>query len=183
MNEYHEKFQELQEQSTFRGHQWFGKRSELVEEYSWAVPNEEVLHYLSEFDAIAEVGAGSGYWANCINEVGGSVMPYDIDPPESPDMGGNAWTDVERANVFNMHDDVFTYPVLLVWPALNGGVATEVAERGPPHILYVGETRGGCTGEDQFFDLLDKRYGLVAKIDLPSYVGVHDDFYHYVRKV
>jgi len=183
MNEYYEKFEELQEKSSFKGQQWFGERKELVEEYAWAVPNEDAILYLSEFDELVEIGAGSGYWANCINEAGGRVMPYDIDPPDPPDMGGDAYTHVDRANVFNMGDDAFTFPVLLVWPALNEGVATEVAERGAPHICYVGETRGGCTAEDDFFDLLDERYGLVAKIDIPSYTGIHDDLFHYVRKI
>jgi hypothetical protein len=183
MNEYHEKFQELQDKSTFKGQQWFGERKDLVEKYSWAIPNEDALLYLAEFDELVEVGAGSGYWANEIDKAGGMTMPYDIDPPDTKDMGGDAWTHVERANVFDMDEDFFTMPILLVWPALNEGVATEVAERGPPHILYVGEPRGGCTGEDEFFDLLDKRYGLVAKIDIPSYTGIHDDLFHYVRKL
>lgn len=183
MNEYLEAFRELEDKTTFKGQQWFGERERLVEEYSWAIPDERVLPYLSEFGEIIEVGAGSGYWAYAVNKEGGDVMPYDIDPPKTKDMGGDAWTHVERANVFNMDEEVFEYPILLVWPALNEGVATEVADRGPPHILYVGETRGGCTGEDEFFDLLDERYGLVAKIELPSYAGVHDDFYHYVRKI
>lgn len=183
MNEYLEAFRELEEKSTFKGQQWFGERQQLVEEYSWAVPDERVIPYLAEFGEIVEIGAGSGYWANCVNKEGGKVMPYDIDPPETKDMGGDAWTHVERANVFNMDDEIFEYPILLVWPALNEGVATEVADRGAPHILYVGEPRGGCTAEDEFFDLLDKRYGLVARIELPSYAGINDDFYHYVRKV
>ena len=177
MNEYLEKFNDLKEKSTFKGQQWFGKRRDLVEEYSWAVPNEDVLTYLAEFDNIVEIGAGNGYWANCIEENGGSVEPYDISPPE------NTWTSVGQEDVRFMSDKYFSNPILLVWPALNKGVATKVAEQCAPHILYVGEPRGGCTGDEMFFDILDEQYGLVAKIDLPSYVGVHDDFYHYVRKV
>ena len=183
MNEYLEEFRELEDKSTFKGQQWFGERKELIEKYSWAIPDERVIPYLAEFDEIVEIGAGSGYWAHCVNDAGGRVMPYDINPPDTPDLGGDAWVDVERVNVFNMRDDVFKHPILIVWPAVNEGVATEVADRGPPHILYVGETRGGCTAEDEFFDLLDERYGLIAKIQIPSYAGVNDDFYHYVRKI
>lgn len=177
MNEYLKKFKELQDKSTFKGQQWFGERSRLVSEYSWSVPNEDVLTYLSEFDSIVEIGAGSGYWAHCVNSEGGNIEPYDIDPPEE------TWTDVKQANIYHMDEEQFAQPVLTVWPPLDGHVSTEVVERGPPHILYVGETRGGCTGDDRFFDLIEERYGLVAKIDLPSYIGIHDDFYHYVRKV
>jgi len=174
--EYLEKFNELQDTHTFKGQQWFGKRGDLVEEYSWAVPNEEVLTYLAEFDKLVEIGAGDGYWASEINSAGGKVMPYDIKPSDE-------WTHVERKDVFCMDNEIFEKPILMVWPALNKSVATEVARRKPNHILYVGEQRGGCTAEDEFFDLLDEKYGLVAKIDLPSYVGIHDNFFHYVRKV
>lgn len=178
MNEYHEKFQELQDKSTFKGQQWLGKRKDLVEEYSWAVPNKEALLYLSEFDHLVEIGAGSGYWANEINKLEGNVLPYDIDPPDE------TWSRVMKANVMNMKEDAFKNPVLMVWPALNEGVATEVAKRRPPHILYVGEPLGGCTAEDEFFTSeIKKEYGLVAKIDIPSYAGINDDLFHYVQKV
>jgi hypothetical protein len=183
MNEYLEAFNELQDKDTFRGQQWFGERGDLVDEYSWAVPNEDALIYLAEFDELVEVGAGSGYWANCINKAGGKVMPYDIDPPKTKDRGGDTWTHVERCAVEDMRDDCFESPVLMVWPALKEGVATTVAEREPPHILYVGEPRGGCTGEDEFFYEIERKYGLVAKIEIPSYAGIHDDLFHYVRKV
>lgn len=175
--EYLEAFEELQDENTFKGQQWFGKRKDLVEKYSWAVPSEEAVLYLSEFGDIVEVGAGSGYWANCVNEEGGNVMPYDINPPD------DTWTEVQQADVFDMGEAAFEHPVLLVWPELDEGVATEVAERGPPHILYVGESRGGCTAEDEFFDELDQRYGLIAKLDIPSYAGIRDSLFHYVRKV
>jgi len=46
-----------------------------------------------------------------------------------------------------------------------------------------GETRGGCTASDAFFDLFTDLYHPVKKIELPSYVGVDDNFYHAVRKV
>jgi hypothetical protein len=175
MNEYHEAFEELQDKNTFKGQQWFGERKDLVEEYSWAVPNEEVLRYLAEFDSIVEVGAGSGYWAHCINEMGGNIRATDIDPPDE------RWTTVEQADVINL--DLNGDAVLTVWPPLDKCVAGYIPTEEPDHILYVGEPRGGCTGDDSFFERLDEQYGLVAKIEIPSYAGIHDDFYHYVRKV
>ena len=175
MNEYHEAFEELREQDSFRGQQWFGKRKDLVEKYSWAVPNEDALLYLAEFDSITEVGAGSGYWANCINDRDGNVRATDANPPSE------TWATVESAYVddLDLQDEV----VLTVWPPYGDAMAMMVAEQEPSHILYVGEPRGGCTGSDGFFDSIEQKYGLVAKVDIPSYVGIHDDLFHYVRKI
>jgi len=175
MNEYHKKFQELQDKNTFKGQQWFGERQDMVEEYSWAVPNKEVLRYLAEFESLIEVGAGSGYWAHCIENMGGTIRPTDIDPPDE------TWTQVEQAGVTKL--DLTDEAVLTVWPPYDDAMASMVAEQHPSHILYVGETAGGCTASDAFFDTIHKKYGVVAKIDIPSYTGVRDDFYHYVKKV
>lgn len=175
-NPYLDEFEELQETNSFRGQQWFGQRQRLVEEYSWAVPNEEVLAYLSEFDSLYEAGAGSGYWAHLLEERGVDVTPVDIDPPS------NTWTEVHEKKFQELEEEVVEEPVLIVWPPLKGALSSDVAKNSPSHILYVGEI-GGCTGDELFFELLEEKYGLVAKIEIPSYAGIYDDFYHYVRKI
>lgn len=178
MNEYHEKFEELQEKNTFRGQTWFGERQNLVEAYSWAVPNDDVLTYISQFDErIYEVGAGNGYWSHLLQERGADVMPIDIDPP------ADTWTDVHVRDVSNLHDMLEGSVVLTVWPPYDEEMSFEIVAARPNHVLYVGEGRGGCTGCDEFFNRIESEYGLVAKIDIPSYQGIHDQFYHYVRKV
>jgi hypothetical protein len=178
MNEYKKKFDELREKDSFKGEQWFGKRQELVEEYSWAVPNAEVLLYLSQFDNIVEVGAGNGYWAHCIEEAGGSVEPYDVDPAPEHDQ----WTAVGQRDCLRLGEPSYDQPMLMVWPPTHNTMASEIAREKPPHLLYVGEEKGGCTANNTFFKILESEYGLVGKIDLPSYAGVDDNFFHYVLK-
>jgi len=175
MNKYQKKFNKLSDEQTFKGQQWFGKRKQLVEEYSWAVPNEEALRYLAEFDELIEVGAGNGYWAKCIEECGGNVVATDIDPPE------DTWVDVEQASVSDLY--LTGESVLSVWPPLQNDMSTRLVEAEPAHIVYVGETRGGCTASEGFFELIDTYYGLVGKIEIPSYVGIHDNLFHYTRKI
>jgi hypothetical protein len=176
MNEYYEQFQELQEKSTFKGQQWFGERGDLVEEYSWAVPNEEVLVYLAEFDKLIEVGAGGGYWAKCIQDEGGVVFPIDESPP------AETYTNIHTREINGFYEEFTDEAILMVWPPYDEPMAADVAQSEPDHICYVGEERGGCTATDRFFNILDRKYGLVAKIDLPSYAGIHDNFFHYIRK-
>ena len=174
--QYLNEFEELQEQNSFKGQQWFGDRQQLVEKYSWAVPNEDVIRYCAEFDDLIEVGAGNGYWSSLIEQAGGTVQPVDIEPPEK------TYTSVEQADMMRSPQRVTDRPVLLVWPPYDHGLATEIARHQPSHILYIGERRGGCTAEGGFFNYIDQEYGLVGKIDIPSYIGINDNFFHYTRK-
>lgn len=177
MNTYLEEFEKLQSENTFRGQQWFGKRRELVEEYSWAVPSEEVLLYLSEFESLTEVGAGNGYWASLLAEQGVDVTAFDKTVPE------DTYYPVEERDIFDaMKAGIAKEPVLMVWPPCHKEVAAATVKKKPSHVLYIGERRGGCTATSAFFDLIEDQYGLVAKIDLPSYAGINDNFYHYTLK-
>lgn len=175
--QYLQEFEELQKKDTFRGQQWFGERERLVEEYSWAVPTKDVIQYCSEFDDLLEVGAGNGYWASLIEEMDGDIRATDKSPPD------NTYTDIEDLSWQQLIGEIESRSVLMVWPPNNDCVAAGVARHSPNHILYVGEQRGGCTGEDKFFDIVEEQYGLVGKLDIPSYAGIHDNFFHYARKV
>jgi|APHM01.1.fsa_nt_gi hypothetical protein len=177
-NPYYEEFQELQEQHTFRGQTWFEKRQELVTKYSWAVPTEDIIRYISSFeDTIYDLGAGSGYWARLCQEFDADVEPVDADPPKQ------SWTQIVETDARAYFDQIPEGVVLLVWPPYDGTLALNVAQQSPAHILYVGERRVGCTASDEFFDVVQDEYGLVGHIEIPSYQGIHDDFYHYVRKI
>lgn len=174
---YKNEFEQLQQSNTFRGEQWFGKRKQLVEEYSWAVPREDVIRYLAEFNNLLEVGAGSGYWAHLVERAGGDVRATDLDPPEE------TYISVENVGWSDLLVDISDSAVLMVWPPYDEGLAAGVARQKPSHILYVGEQRGGCTAEDEFFDIVEREYGIIGKIDIPSYTGVKDNFFHYARKI
>lgn len=175
--EYLDEFRDLEEKDTFRSQQWFGERQRLVEDYSWAIPTSEVIEYCANFsERLLEVGAGNGYWAHLIEEAGGSVYAIDVDPPE------DKYTHVREANVRNYIHKLSDYPVLMVWPPHNEGMTRTVIRRRPDNILYVGEQRGGCTADEMFFDVIDSEYAIVKYIELPSYEGVHDNFYHLAKK-
>lgn len=177
MNEYFEAFNRHKERHSFTGQQWFGGRKQLVEQYAWAVPNDEVIDYIQQFHDIVEIGAGEGYWASLVSEADNThVSAYDPSTEKR-------WFDVQQERLSDISEEIQDSVVLMVWPPVNNKMAWHVVRKQPNHILYVGEPRGGCTAEDTFFDRLYKEYGLVERIDIPSYEGVHDNFFHYIRKV
>lgn len=185
-NPYFEAFQSLQDNHGFRGQTWFGERQDLVERYSWAVPNKRVLQYMSSFQGpVYEIGAGNGYWANLLEQRGVDVTAVDQSPPAADTL---QWTDVGEQYISQetSHSDfgqqLRDSVVLMVWPPYGRNMAYHVARCEPAHILYVGETRGGCTANSKFFDTIESKYGAVETIPIPSYEGIHDNCYHYVRK-
>jgi len=177
MNDYHAAFERMCENESYKGQQWFGKRQYLVERFGWAIPNDDVLSYISDtFESIVEVGAGDGYWANLLSSRGVDVSAYDKN-------SFSKHYDVTHQDARQLESTINNSPLLMVWPPVNDNLAAHMVSFWPSHVLYVGEQRGGCTANDKFFDLIDQYYGLVEQIDIPSYEGVHDNFYHYVRKV
>jgi hypothetical protein len=175
--DYLSEFEELQQKDTFRGQQWFGERQRLVNKYSWAVPTERAVRYISAFEMALEVGAGTGYWAHLVEQAGGHVRATDIDPPD------NTYVPVHEAPSASLGEEIRDGVVLLVWPPHDTCMASTILSYEPNHVLYVGETRGGCTADAEFFDTLDRLYGLVGKIEIPSYAGINDNFFHYGRNI
>lgn len=55
----------------------FSKREDLIKKYAFAIPDEFALQKLVEYSPIIEIGAGLGYWASLVNQMGGKVLCYD----------------------------------------------------------------------------------------------------------
>src|SRR4051794_33637665 len=70
----------------------------LFERYAHAVPTSEALQALIELGPLLEIGAGAGYWARLVRDLGGDVIATDTAAP--PDnawfRGSEPWTTVEQ---------------------------------------------------------------------------------------
>lgn len=175
-NYYLREYEKLEEKESHKQMQWFGKRQDLVETYSWAIPNSEAIEYIASNSPIVEIGAGNGYWAWLLRDEGANVFAYDVNPPEE------TWTDVAQGGERRAieHSDC---ALLLCWPPYGRNMAYSCLDKhicaGGQDVFYVGEGMGGCTGADDFHELLESRYELINRIDIPSYYGIHDNLYHY----
>ena len=49
----------------------------LVEKYAWAVPDNKALEIIKHFAPIIELGAGGGYWAYLLREMGVDIVAVD----------------------------------------------------------------------------------------------------------
>lgn len=76
----------------------------LTERFAYTCPTDEVLEALVGLSPLVEAGAGSGYWARLLRDLGADVLAFDHAPPES----GEAWEDVrcqEASDVLPEHPD------------------------------------------------------------------------------
>lgn len=161
----------------------------LRKRYSYAVPTESSLHAVASCGPLIEVGAGKGYWAKMLSEMGVDVMAYDIRRPEQ-----NDYTDRQKpfTEVF-VHDVdiVAAYPdrtLFICWPPLNDDMATRALSTylaaGGSTLIYIGESAGGCTADDTFFAMIDASMveRPIGEADVLRWWGIHDSLWVFDRR-
>lgn len=154
----------------------YHERQRLVQKYSWAVPNQEVIEVIASYSPIVEIGAGAGYWAFLIQQLGGEICCYDIKPPEQ------VWFKVQEGGPEKIQDHL-DYTLFLCWPPCDESMAMDCLKLYSGKILlYVGEGDGGCTGDDEFHMLLENGFEEMQYVDIPQWSGIHDHLLVYQRK-
>jgi hypothetical protein len=147
----------------------------LQETYAYAVPSPETIGWMSQFcggHRIVELGAGRGYWAGQLSRAGLVVDAYELEPPDRienvsfPQVKGqiDVWYSVD--GLAELRIDGWSDSVLfLCWPpgwgnpmASEALAAFELA--GGDRLVYIGEPKGGKTGDNAFFDALSARWTL-----------------------
>lgn len=180
------------------------KGSNAVEQptrkWSWAVPNQEALTTIADHSprGVVEIGAGGGYWAKLLREMGVDVIAYDPAPHVSD------WHDGPHSEVLlGDHTAVIGHAdrtLLTVWPEYDAAWSHQMIELFEGEkVVYVGEGYGGCTGDDRFHQLLggvgctcwgDKecscdlsvaRFKEIATVSIPQWWGIHDYLFVYQR--
>ena len=143
--------------------------------YAYAIPSPETLSWLSEFSGgreVVELGAGRGYWARQLADRGSTVRAFDSAPPDTtanasfPSAGGQAdiWYPVHGLDEFGATLDSDSV-LFLCWPPGWGDPMASKAldlfeSRGGRRLVYIGEPKGGKTGDDAFFDRLSDAWSL-----------------------
>lgn len=174
-------------------HEQLGRRKELTARYAWTITAPETVAFVAKHIGKAAVDpmAGSGYWAFLLRQVGVDVVASDLHPPGSV---ANMWhkSGVMHAPVKAMDavDAVKIYEagmdrvLLLAWPPYEHPIGAQVVEAFPgDRIVYLGEDRGGCCGDDAMFDVFDRDWRVVAEHRPVQWWGIHDYVTVYDRKV
>ncbi|MDZ4835829.1 MAG: dual specificity protein phosphatase family protein [Candidatus Melainabacteria bacterium] len=168
------------------------KRMDLASEFSWAIPNREALATIYDFagkEGLVEIGAGKGYWANMLREMGVDVVAYDTNPLDVRSNEfhvGTAFSKVVEGDTSaaSKHPD---RTLLLCWPPPDDRMAADAlkaySEAGGKKLVFVGERPlpnqdGVVTGDRGFHQSLDKDWVLKETVELPhipNRIGVTGD--------
>ena len=180
--------------------QYHERRAKLVREYSWAIPSRKALACIKSFasrtpNGIVEIGAGTGFWAALLQELGVDVVAYERVPVES---GRNfyfnkvsTWTPVlpGDATMARLHPD---RTLFLCWPPQHPSTMAEDALRHyqGDSLAYIGEELGhnGETvyhGGNGFHALLASDWQLVGREEVEQWAecGVRDYLWFYERRL
>ncbi|WP_405161907.1 hypothetical protein OG203_37225 [Nocardia sp. NBC_01499] len=152
--------------------------------YAYAVPSPETLRWIERFAQgrrVLELGAGRGYWAGQLARIGVEVAAFDSEPPDRagnvsfPEASGqlDVWHHVGGLAEFAAEEQSGCV-LLLCWPPGWGDPMASKAlhafeEAGGERLIYLGEPKGGKTGDDAFFDHLDATWHLESPD--PHYVS------------
>ena len=155
-------------------------RDAMTKKYAWAIPSKEALRELAKFPKIVEVGAGNGYWAHLLKQLGVEVDA--IDDFSWSDQCETLWTEVLKGDHFDLENYDSSWTLFLCWPPYATSMAARCLEafRGTT-LAYVGESEGGCNGDGEFWDLLSRRWTEEKTVFLPQWDGVHDNLTIYQR--
>lgn len=180
----------------------YDKREELVKKYAWAITNPDAVAWVASWlkPQAIEVGAGTGYWGWLMEQLGINMLCYDKKPPalvfdneyhcpfDPSGSGrylqqpGRQYTQVLQGNqeVLKGHGD---RTLFLCWPPHDDPFAAEclVWYRGN-RVVYIGEGRSGCTGDDVFHAMLEQEWKYVAGKGIENWMGIHDHIFVYERK-
>jgi len=93
---------------------------DLTRRYTFVLPTPELLAVVALYAPIVELGAGTGYWAYQLRQMGVDVVAYDVAPPgggveNSHHRGASCWTEVleGRRESLTKHPD---RTLFVCWP-------------------------------------------------------------------
>lgn len=187
MNEYLHEYQELVKATA--GPPWakelarYSKRRDFVLKYAFAIPDDEAIEKIAKFSPILELGAGAGYWAMLLRQAGAEVLAVDKRKP-THGMRRALWSPVgvttSAAKKAAKHSR--THSLMFCWPSMDDWCEKALEAYTGQHVIYIGEGKGGCTGTDDFHDILDNLYEQIDYQWIPQWDGIHDQLTIYRRK-
>lgn len=120
----------------------------LCEKYAWAIPNQRALNIVANFSPLIEIGAGKGYWASQLRDMGTDIICYDKEVDSK-----TSWTKVEKGGPKKLREqNAQGRALFLCYPDDSQNLAMKcLNEFTGEYIVHVGEliTTGTLSGASQ----------------------------------
>lgn len=166
----------------------FTRREEHRKYYGFVVVTPELVAALKPHctGTIVEVMAGTGYLAAALRAAGVQLRATD-DMSWHPKMDWGTHTPVDRMDAALAARDADT--VIMAWPYMDDAAfRTAKAMKPGAALIYCGEGSGGCTANDDFFELMstwhrDEKFEADVQPHHKQWYGLHDEWSMYVKPV
>lgn len=146
--------------------------------YSYAIPDNDAIQKIAKYSPLIEIGAGSGYWSYLLQNIGVDIIAYDN---KSWGWDWKTWCNVQEGD-HSILLNVKERNLFLCWPDYDTSFAYDCLKNFKgKYFIYIGEGSGGCTGDDQFFELLYNNFEIVDSYDIPQWAGIRDYLQIYKR--
>jgi len=159
-------------------------RSGYIRRFGFSIVCEEAVAALLGLSPLVEVGAGAGYWSAVLAAAGADVVATDanLQPIGYSFTAGAAFptSELPALEAVARHPD---RDVFCSWPSRGEGWLTPALEAMAPgrRAALILEPRGGKTGDDSLYQLLDDRFTRTADIELPRFPENQDRLAIYMR--
>lgn len=160
-------------------------REQFRQGISWHIPTQEIIDLILKITPCVSIGAGLAYTESLAIKAGADIIATDIEPTKNNSWcQGECYCEVEKIEATAAVEKYSDRNVFMAWPPYNTSMAYDVASRIQPgkYLLYVGESGGGCNGDDNFFNFLYENFVEVEDIMIPRWSGIYDNAVLYQRK-
>jgi hypothetical protein len=163
-------------------------RHDLVAKYSWTITDPASVEFVAKYakQFVIDPMAGSGYWSRLLIEMGIDVCSYD----------NLSWTNhIKHQHVVIAKGEApqvvrrFPYhTLLLAWPPYSNSIGYQTVRNyrrslvKEQRVIYIGESDGGCTGDEDMFKEFEDHWEVVAEHRPVQWFGLHDYITVYDRK-
>lgn len=159
--------------------------STIIKHYSWSIPTDLALQTIKKYQPIIEVGAGTGYWAGRLAEIGVDIVAYDNFLMDIHTK--TRWYEVKNGDEHAIlaHSN---RTLMLCWPPNVGSTLASSAldlYKGE-YLIYIGDlgSKYNITGDQMFFRMLTNNFKIVETIPLknwPWFKGITNKLYVFKR--
>lgn len=158
-------------------------RADLVTKYAFSVPVAEVLETVAGYSPIVEIGAGTGYWAMCLSQLGAHIDAFDIKPPDENFPcewnDTNYWFGDTWYSVWEGDESIAgAYPertLFLSWPMPEDPMAYNALHHyrkaGGHTVIYIGDRRS--SGDEAFHNEIESSQ-IIESRRLWSWPGIEE---------
>jgi hypothetical protein len=165
----------------------------LRERFAYSVWSPQILQFVSAYSPLIELGAGNGYNAWLLEQLGATVIALDPYPIEEgrnwffntkfglPSRTGKSWTAVQKGT----SEELLKYPdhtLLLCWPPINRMGVEALSNYPGKRIIFIGHKK--CCATSSFYKKLEIDWKLEYAATTGSWNGCHTEWLEvYTRKL